>query len=80
MIKYPCYMGIDFPSRSELIASNKDEKEIAKILGADSIEYLTVDEMKQAIGRDSLCTACFTGIYPLKRNYSLQVMESVFNR
>ncbi|MFP3217537.1 MAG: amidophosphoribosyltransferase [Acidianus sp.] len=80
MIKYPCYMGIDFPSRSELIASNKDENEIAKILGADSIEYLTVDEMKQAIGRDSLCTACFTGIYPLKRNYSLQVMESVFNR
>ncbi len=80
MIKYPCYMGIDFPSRKELIASDKKEDEISKILGADSIEYLTVEEMKEAIGKESLCSACFTGIYPLKRNYSLQIMESIFNR
>ncbi|BDC19620.1 amidophosphoribosyltransferase [Acidianus sp. HS-5] len=80
MIRYPCYMGIDFPNRKELIASDKKEEEISKILGADSIEYLTVKEMKEAIGKESLCSACFTGIYPLKRNYSLQIMENVFNR
>lgn len=80
MIKYPCYMGIDFPSKRELIASDKSEEEVSRILGADSVEYLTVEEMKEAIGRESLCTACFTGMYPLKRNYSIRIMENAFNR
>lgn len=79
-IKYPCYMGIDFPSTSELIAYNKDEREIAKYIGADSVEYLTVEEMVEAIGRKDLCHACFSGIYPLKFSYKIEELEKVFKR
>lgn len=73
MVKYPCYMGIDFPTREELIANGKDEDEIAKAIGADSVEYLTLDEMVRAIGRKDLCHACFSGIYPLKHSYNFSI-------
>lgn len=78
-IKFPCYMGIDFPSRKELIASSKSENDIAQYMGANSIEYLTVDEMIKAIGRETLCTACFSGIYPLRNRYPIDKLESIFN-
>ncbi|WP_229572524.1 amidophosphoribosyltransferase [Saccharolobus caldissimus] len=80
MIKYPCYMGIDFPRREELIAYNRSEIEISKELGVDSIEYLTVEEMLQAIGRKDLCTACFSGNYPLKFRYDFKELEKVFGK
>ena len=79
-IRYPCYMGIDFPSRRELVAFNRSEDQIAKELGADSVEYLTVEEMLQAIGRKDLCHACFSGIYPLRGKYSLEELELAFTR
>jgi amidophosphoribosyltransferase len=77
-IRYPCYMGIDFPTTKELIAHSKNEYEIAKIIGADSVEYLTIEEMISAIGRNDLCHACFSGIYPLKFSYDFNLLESVF--
>ncbi len=80
MIKYPCYMGIDFPKRSELIGNLGSEAMIAREIGADSVEYLSVNEMEQAIGRTTLCKACFTGYYPLKGRYDLSNLESVFAR
>ncbi|MEM0072541.1 MAG: amidophosphoribosyltransferase, partial [Metallosphaera sp.] len=80
MIKYPCYMGIDFPRRSDLIANVGDVDKIAKEIDADSLEYLTVKEMEEAIGRTTLCKACFTGSYPLKGRYVLSNLESVFAR
>lgn len=80
MIKYPCYMGIDFPRREELIAYNRSEIEISKELGVDSIEYLTIEEMLQAIGRKDLCTACFSGNYPLKFRYDFKELEKVFGK
>ena len=79
-IKYPCYMGIDFPSVKELIANGKNEEEIAKYIGADSLEYLTIEEMIKAIGRKDLCHACFSGLYPLKYSYNLQELEPVFKK
>jgi amidophosphoribosyltransferase (EC 2.4.2.14) len=79
-IRYPCYMGIDFPSRRELIAYGRDEGAIAKEIGADSVEYLTVEEMIEAIGRKDLCHACFTGKYPLRLSYKLEELESTFTR
>ena len=79
-IRYPCYMGIDFPSRRELVAFNRSEDQIAKELGADSVEYLTVEEMLQAIGRKDLCHACFSGVYPLRGKYSLEELELAFTR
>ena len=79
-IRYPCYMGIDFPSRRELVAFNRSEDQVAKELGADSVEYLTVEEMLQAIGRKDLCHACFSGVYPLRGKYSLEELELAFTR
>ncbi|MUN28177.1 amidophosphoribosyltransferase [Sulfuracidifex metallicus] len=80
MIKYPCYMGIDFPSASELIARSKNEEKISKEIGSDSLEFLTVDEMISAIGTTSLCDACFTGNYPLKGNYNFSSLDKIFGK
>jgi amidophosphoribosyltransferase len=68
-IMYPCYYGMDFPSKEELIACrmNGDVKAIEKYLGVDSLEYLSIDQMLQAVseaGVENFCTACFSGKYP----------------
>ncbi|GGH83071.1 amidophosphoribosyltransferase [Pullulanibacillus pueri] len=69
-IKYPCFYGIDTSSESELIASSYSIEEIRDMIGADTLEYLSVEGMKQAIGRNpemnqcGQCLACFTGKYP----------------
>ena len=65
MIKYPCYYGIDTPTKEELIASNKTEEEISKEIGAPVI-YNTLDGLVNAIGlpKDKLCLACINGDYP----------------
>lgn len=72
-------MGIDFPRRSELVANVGDERAIARELNADSVEYLSVEEMVQAIGRTTLCKACFTGSIP-QGKYDLSALERVFAR
>ncbi len=69
-ITHPCYYGMDFPSKDELIAQrfNSDVKQIAEYLGVDSLEYLTIDEMLEAVseaGNDNFCHACFSGKYPI---------------
>jgi len=68
-ITHPCYYGMDFPSKDELIAYKyqSDIKEIGKYLGVDSLEYLTTEEMLEAVseaGTDNFCHACFSGKYP----------------
>ncbi|GAB4310757.1 amidophosphoribosyltransferase [Pseudothermotoga elfii] len=67
-VKYSCYFGIDTSSRKELIASSYDIESIRKFVGADSVGYLSIEGLVEAVGmkdRD-LCLACFTGNYPLK--------------
>ncbi|MFN4218983.1 MAG: amidophosphoribosyltransferase [Candidatus Bipolaricaulia bacterium] len=61
----PCYFGIDMPTREELVASSRTIPEIARFLGADSVVYLSVEELSQCV-RDAehFCTACFTARYP----------------
>jgi len=76
-IMYPCYYGMDFPSKDELIANqmNGEVKEIERYLGVDSLEYLTIDEMLEAISEaDSanFCTACFSGKYPTEVDASFK--------
>ncbi len=62
----PCYYGIDFPSKQELIACNKTMAEIKVFLEVDSIGYLSIEGMLQATTRQAsdFCTACFSGKYP----------------
>ena len=80
----PCYMGIDFPTKAELIAGRFHElntenylEEIRKKIGADTLLYQTLDDLTQAIGmrKDQLCLACLTGEYPLKSVQKLAELE-----
>lgn len=68
-VKHPCVYGMDFPSRKELIANHYDsEQQIADALGADSLHYLSVEGMMDAVPQGpgiGYCTACFTGNYPV---------------
>jgi amidophosphoribosyltransferase len=68
-ITHPCFYGMDFPSKEELIAHRLDKNidQIKNYLEVDSLEYLTIDEMLNAVsevGKENFCTACFSGIYP----------------
>ncbi|HTT70759.1 MAG TPA: amidophosphoribosyltransferase [Anaeromyxobacteraceae bacterium] len=65
---WPCYYGIDTPTRQELIASSHQVEEIARYVTADSLGYLSVEGMYRALGesREGYCDACFTGEYLLK--------------
>ena len=63
--RWPCFYGIDTPSRSELIASNHTPEEIAKYVTCDSIGYLSVDGMHKAVSGEGYCDACFSGDYPV---------------
>lgn len=62
----PCFYGIDFPSKDELIAANKSMEEIKAFLDVDSVGYLSLEGMIGATsqGSDKFCAACFTGKYP----------------
>jgi amidophosphoribosyltransferase len=67
-ITWPCFYGIDFASRAELIASGLGVEEVRQSIGADSLGYLSKEGMIAATNQkeDSLCTACFTGSYPIE--------------
>jgi amidophosphoribosyltransferase len=62
---WPCYYGIDTPTRQELIASSHSVDEIARYLTADSLGYLSLPGLYQALGeeRSGFCDACFSGEY-----------------
>lgn len=63
--RWPCFYGIDTPSRSELIASSHSPEEIAKYITCDSLGYLSIEGMLKAIGGSGYCNACFSGDYPV---------------
>ena len=64
----PCYYGVDIDSKESLIAANHPIDEIAKIIGADSVNFLSLDDVKKIAGTDGsgFCYACFNGIYPTR--------------
>jgi amidophosphoribosyltransferase len=66
-IKHPCHYGIDMSTRREMIAHERTEEEIAEELGADSLHYLSLDGVYDAVGVSPAdhCDACFSGDYPL---------------
>jgi len=67
-IRHPCLYGIDMQTSKEFIASEKTVAEIGKVIGADSLAYISFEGLVKAIGlpREDLCMACLTGEYPLK--------------
>jgi amidophosphoribosyltransferase len=73
-IKFPCFYGIDFPTETELLSHQGDSEFLAKILGADSLKFMSIDGLVRAfnVPKNSLCLACLTGDYPTPcgtRNY-----------
>ncbi len=62
---HPCFFGIDFPTREELIASMHNVEQIRKFIEADSLGYLSVDGLLAPFKNKDFCTACFTGNYPV---------------
>jgi amidophosphoribosyltransferase len=67
-ITWPCFYGIDFATRAELIATGIGVDEVRQSIGADSLGYLSKDGMVAATNQEEkqLCTACFTGVYPIE--------------
>ena len=68
---YPCFYGIDTPTRKELIASSHSMDEICKYITADTLGYLSIDGMRRVVGVEdgtcgNFCDACFNGDYPVK--------------
>ena len=67
-IKHPCHYGIDMSTREEMIAHGRSVEEIATELGADSLHYLSLQGVYEAVrsSRETHCDACFSGDYPLR--------------
>jgi amidophosphoribosyltransferase len=67
-VQWPCFYGIDFATRAELIATGLGVEEIRASIGADSLGYISEEGMIAATGQpaNELCTACFTGRYPIE--------------
>jgi len=65
-LRFPCFYGIDFPTQKELIASKHDINWVRDFIGADSLEYLSLEGMLNSmpLPKEQFCTACFTGKYP----------------
>ena len=66
-VAWPCYFGIDFPSRAELMAGNLTVEEIRKSIGADSLGFVSLAGLIEAttVPSGQLCHACFDGKYPI---------------
>lgn len=65
-VKFPCYFGIDTPYREELIGANNSLEDIRKKIGADSIEYLSIDGLLKSLNKQNgYCLGCFRGEYPM---------------
>ena len=60
---YPCFYGVDTATRQELISAQMNVKELCAYLKADSLRFLSVEDLKRAYGSDRFCFSCFTGEY-----------------
>ncbi len=66
-VKFPCYYGIDFASKGQLVAATHSIPEIKKLLNVDSIHYLSLKGLLRSVNHENhYCTACFTGEYPIR--------------
>ena len=67
-VQWPCFYGIDFATRAELIANGLSIDEIRQSIGADSLSFISLDQLVEAtnVAKDRLCRACFDGVYPVE--------------
>lgn len=78
-LRFPCFYGIDFPTKKELIASGHSVEWIRDFIGLDSLKYLSLEGMLRAmlLPEDEFCTACFTGNYhsQIPKKFSKYLLE-----
>ncbi|MGH7640695.1 MAG: amidophosphoribosyltransferase [Candidatus Dormibacteria bacterium] len=76
-IRFPCFMGIDIASRSELIAAGRSLQEVRQLIGADSLAYLSLKGLRQALRANQngsgFCFACLDGAYPIQVPQQLEM-------
>jgi len=77
-VAYPCFLGVDIPTRRELVAHGRSPGEVAGIVDADTVLYATVEDLVEAVGLPGLCLSCFTGTYWLP--YSIEFLEERFSQ
>jgi amidophosphoribosyltransferase len=72
-IRYPCYYGVDFPTKEELLANNRTLEQIKEFLEVDSVGYLSLEGLLScaALPKDHYCTACWAGKYPVPVDITL---------
>ena len=63
---HPCYFGTDIPSEDQLIAHGRTVDEVRQIIGADTLSFLRQERLSQMASERPVCTACFTGDYPME--------------
>lgn len=64
MVKYSSNLMMDTPTREELVAAMHTKEEITKMIGADSLEYISLEGLFKAFGGDDFTQGCFTGKFP----------------
>ena len=85
-VKWPCFYGIDFATRAELIANGLSVDEICASIGADSLAFIELDALIEAtqIPKNNLCRACFDGVYPVElseeHKVNLEIFEGIERR
>jgi amidophosphoribosyltransferase len=82
-VMWPCFYGIDFATKAELIADGLEVEDIKQSIGADSLGYISLEGMVAAThhAASQLCTACFTGVYPIEvQPESIALGKHLFER
>lgn len=76
MIISPCFYGVDMSTYEELLCAQHNKDEVRAILGADTIEFVSVEALLKAGRRSELCTSCFTGKYPTELYHAGEVVKN----
>ena len=66
-VRCPCFYGVDFPTKEELLANDRDMKQIKDFLEVNSIGYISLEGMLKCVSlpKEHYCTACWSGNYPI---------------
>jgi amidophosphoribosyltransferase len=80
--QWPCFYGIDTAARKDLVAFSRSVEEIRQYNGADSLAYISMDNLIEAVGqpKDSFCRACFDGEYPITIPLDVRHSKLVFEK
>jgi amidophosphoribosyltransferase len=80
-MRFPCFMGVDIGSSKQLVAANRSVEEVRRLIGADSLAYLSIPGLMRAVGTgtiDQFCRACFDGSYPVPVPQQLEMDKMQF--